>query len=57
VNLEESDALAGIVFFQKPTTRLRIIRLDTDAFAAQTIGRSSVLRDRAAPIQSSVSLV
>jgi hypothetical protein len=38
VNLEESDALVGIVFLQTPTTRGRIIRLDVDAFADGSSG-------------------
>ena len=39
MNLEESDALAGIAFIQMPMTRLRIIRLDTGAFASGPSGR------------------
>jgi hypothetical protein len=42
VNLEESDDLVGVVFLQMPTTRGRVIGLDADDFAAQTISRSGV---------------
>jgi hypothetical protein len=56
VNFEESDALVGIVVLQMPTTRGRIIRLDADAFARQTISRWSVQGGPAATIRSEVRL-
>jgi hypothetical protein len=43
VNVEESDALVGIVNLQMPTRRGWIIRLDADPLRRQTISRSSVL--------------
>ena len=43
MNVEESDALVGIVNLQMPTRRGWIIRLDADPLRRQTISRSSVL--------------
>jgi hypothetical protein len=50
VNLEESDALVGIVFLQMPTTRGWIIRLDADVLPPGHKPIERAQGDRAATI-------